>query len=241
MNIFKSIIIDAKSENISALKSLLNLHCPDILVAGEASNVEDGIDLFNRCQPQIIFVEVELEGKCSLNILDKVKGFDAQIIVVAKNDDYALKAIEYDVVDYVLKPVFKNDLLRATSRAIAKIKQNTRIVNTVTNVKFVAIASIEKIELIDVKNIVYCQAKGRYTCFYLENGDLKLSTRNLGEYDKLLSNNTFFRIHHQYLVNFKKVVSINKAAGNYCELTNKVALPIAKRRLTELSKYLRIK
>ena len=106
---------------------------------------------------------------------------------------------------------------------------------------FIAVPSISKIDVLKVDKLLYCEAEGRYTTFYLEGGKTVVSSRNLGEYEKQLPSNLFFRIHHKYLVNLKKVTSINKEGGRYCEMLNNSFLPISKRRQEQLNRFLKLK
>lgn len=111
----------------------------------------------------------------------------------------------------------------------------------VEKVDFIAVPSVSKIDMLKVDKLLYCEAEGRYTTFYLEDGKTIVSSKNLGEYEKQLPNNLFFRIHHKYLVNLKKVSSINKEGGRYCEMLNSSFLPISKRRQEEFNRFLRLK
>jgi two-component system LytT family response regulator len=111
----------------------------------------------------------------------------------------------------------------------------------VQKVDFIAVPSVSKIDVLKVEKLLYCEAEGRYTTFYLEDGKTITSSKNLGEYEKQLPNDLFFRIHHKYLINLKKVSSINKEGGRYCEMLNNSFLPISKRKQEEFNRFLRLK
>jgi two-component system LytT family response regulator len=111
----------------------------------------------------------------------------------------------------------------------------------VQKVDFIAVPSVSKIDVLKVDKLLYCEAEGRYTTFYLEDGKTITSSKNLGEYEKQLPNDLFFRIHHKYLINLKKVSSINKEGGRYCEMLNNSFLPISKRKQEEFNRFLRLK
>ena len=109
------------------------------------------------------------------------------------------------------------------------------------NIDYIAISSQEKIDLIQMQDIIYCQADGKYTIFHLINGRKITSSRNLGEYNTILDSNYFFRIHHSYVINLKHVIKISKRDGYYCELIGKIILPIAKRRQDDFNKFIKLK
>lgn len=121
-----------------------------------------------------------------------------------------------------------------------KLNQINSINSSSQNNGFLAISSTDKIELIKVDDIVFCRADGKYTEFVLSNGTKILSSKNLGEYNNVLTYNYFFRIHHSYVINIKHISKITKKDGLYCEFTNGVALPIAKRRQEEFIKFIKL-
>ena len=121
------------------------------------------------------------------------------------------------------------------------MKQKGRLVGRVRTNDFLAVPSVSKIDMLEVDKLLYCEAEGRYTTFYLEGGNTIVSSRNLGEYERQLPENSFFRIHHKYLINMKKVASISKEGGRYCEMLDEKLLPISKRRQEKLNRFLNLK
>ena len=242
MEKYTTLIVDDDEENLNILELYLKKYCKNLDVIGRAQNASDAIELYYALQPQLLFLDVELEDKTGFDILESIGEVNCEVILVTSHKKYAINAFDFDIVDYIVKPIDISKLVTATAKAIKKINQTATITTSaLAPIKFIAIPSIDKIDIIDVNEIVYCESEGRYTRFFLKNENSKMSSRNLGEYEKLLKNNPFFRIHHQYLVNLNAVISINKAAGNYCEMVNQISLPIAKRRLDGLARYLKIK
>lgn len=113
--------------------------------------------------------------------------------------------------------------------------------SVVISENFIALPNLNSIEFVETKNILYLEADGNYTIFHLVHSITKVVSKNIGEYEKILPTNFFFRIHHKYITNFKKVTLISKSDGYYCELTNGKTLPVAKRRQEELRKFLKLK
>ena len=165
--------------------------------------------------------------------------------------EYAYKAIKLNAVDFLQKPLNVNDFIISIYKTLKMIEmeqvfQNQKIqqINTINSLyqsnDYVAIASIDKIELLKIDDIVYCKAEGKYTEFHLSNGKKILSSKNLGEYKNILESGSLFRIHHSYVINIKHITKITKKDGYYCELINGDKLPIAKRRQDEFLKFIKL-
>ena len=107
---------------------------------------------------------------------------------------------------------------------------------------YVAIATIEEIYFIKMNEIIYCKSDGRYTIFYLQNGKVSISSKNLGDYEsRVLDKSSFFRIHNSFIINMRFLVRIIKTDGNSCEMENGAIIPISKRRLEEFNRYINLK
>ena len=242
MKKYSAIIVDDNQDDIVLLQIYLKKHCPEIDVKATTTSVDGAIDIYNKYTPEILFLDIQLDSENIFDFIDKIVTLSSQLIFVSSHDEFAIKTIQYQAVDFVLKPIQINDLIAAVNRAIQKIKLSGNSKREEVELKFIAIPSIDKINIIKVDDIIYCEADGRYTNFYLANKKKKVSCRNLGEYEEIFSGtDSFYRIHYKYIVNLNKLININKAAGNYCEFENKISLPIAKRRQQELSKHLKLK
>ncbi len=148
------------------------------------------------------------------------------------------------VCGFLGKDAILESFLKAMKRSFMVLEGLERIESEfkeTTKVDFIAVPSVSKIDVLEVSKLLYCEAEGRYTTFFLEDGKTIVSSRNLGEYEKQLPSNLFFRIHHKYLVNLQKVSSINKEGGRYCEMLNSSFLPISKRRQDKFNRFLRLK
>ena len=249
MKKYDAIIIDDDQENINLLKIYLKKYCKNIQICGESTNIKGGLELYYNCMPQILFLDISLGDDTIFSFLDSLENITGELIFISSHEEYALKAIKYEVRGYIMKPIKVNELVNIVNKAILNIEKKYTILQLQENdheskegqSNIVAIPSTDKIELIQIEDIVYLEADGRYTIFHLTNNRFKTSSRNLGEYEKILNRNVFFRIHYKYIVNLNMVVNINKSAGNYCELSINKTLPIAKRRQDELHRFLNLK
>ncbi|MFI1771032.1 LytR/AlgR family response regulator transcription factor [Thalassobellus citreus] len=222
----------------------------NIYIEGVATNIQEGKELYKKTKPSILFLDIIIGKEIIFSFLknifnDKDNILNTQIIFISSSKEYAYEAIDYNPIGYILKPYSAENIKKNINKALTKINNldnlNINYNKEVNFSKILAIPYIDKIELIKCEDILYCEADGRYTKFHLINGDTKIASRNLGEYQKTLNNNLFFRIHHSYLVNIYMIHHINKVDGNYCHLINHKTLPIAKRRQEELNRFLNLK
>lgn len=248
-----AVIIDDEPNNIELLAHFLSKYCPRLEVIGQADTKEDAITIIPQLTPDIVFMDIVLDEGTGFDVLEAIDTSNLQVIFVTAFDEFAIKAFRYNAVDFVLKPVEIEALIVAVNNASERLEKNqfiegnrlSALVEAMSTEKlnqdFIAIPTIEKIEFIKTNSIIYCQSDGKYTEFYLTEKRKIVSSKNLGEYENLLDDTVFFRIHNSYIVNLNFVQNINKAAGNYVELGNNISLPIAKRRQDSLHKFLKIK
>jgi len=240
----KSLILDDDIHQGELLHHYLKKYCSSITETYLASTIEEALDIYFQHTPDILFLDVQLtNGTTGFDFLEKINVQKSEIIFVTSYDEYALKAIEVEARGYILKPIQVDKLVSTVNKAISNLKKKEKEQPSTTRnvIDFIAIPSIDKIEIIKKKEIVYLEADGRYTLFHLLDGSKKLASRNLGEYERQLDEKMFFRIHHSYIVNLHMVRNINKSGGNYCELISKKLLPISKRKQEKLNRFLNIK
>ena len=247
MKRYKTLIIDDDAENINILKIYLKKYCPAIELVGEANNVNDGVREYLKNKPEILLLDINLENDTIFSFIDAIGKIEGEIIFISSHTEFGVKAVNYNVTGFIVKPINVTDLQQKINKAVFNIETKLAHENLVAKRNEddyplnIAIPSITKVELISIESILYLEAGGKYTVFHLTGNKEKIASRNLGEYEKILNPKNFFRIHHRFLVNIKMVVNIHKTDGNYCELINGKNLPIAKRRQDLFTKFLRLK
>ena len=243
MNKYNTLIIDDDIENINILKIYLKQYYSFINVIAEATNVNDGVIEYVKTKPEILLLDIELGDENIFDFLDSIGTTQSEIVFVSSHEKYGVKAVNYNVTGFLVKPIDVNQLKKTISKTIFNIENRYSIQGKTTNEypTNIAIPSIDKIELIPNNSIQHLEANGKYTVFHLIDGKEKIASRNLGEYEKILNPKNFFRIHHRYLINVNKVTNIHKTDGSYCELMSGKNLPIAKRRQDDFQKFLKLK
>src|SRR5215213_8755952 len=173
----KAVIVDDEISNIENLTILLNKHCPKITVAGTATNIEQGLAVISKTNPSILFLDIQMPGKGGFDLLKRIKTTDFEIIFVTAYDQYAIQAIKFSAIDYLLKPINIDELVIAVDKAIInaeKKKQNERLENLIytisnKNQQRIAIPGHKETLFISPETILFCKSDNNYTSFYLKN------------------------------------------------------------------------
>ena len=250
MKRYSAIVVDDEAINITVLKRILTDYCIYIDIVGEAETFEEAIAEIDNKQPDIIFLDVMLKEGEIFDTIDQLASRTAQIIFVTSDARFAFRAFHYDAADFILKPLDVSQVIIAVSKAVKKIEFqhcfNEQVGidyrNEAAQIKdYIAIASVEKIDFLKIEDIMFFTAEGKYTTIYLADGRKHFTSKNLGDYERNLNNGLFFRIHHSYIINMNYVVKINKRDGTYCELSNGLSIPIAKRRQEDFNRFIKIK
>jgi two-component system LytT family response regulator len=252
MTPINAIIISEQKETFLILKKFEEENSMIMKMIGDTNCVNEAAVLIKEKKPDVILLDIVLENNLFFEMLEQLEFSIPKLVFISAHKDYAIKAFKHDAIDFLLKPIDFNALIiavykvikrRAMERAYQNQKiNNINILNSANQTNdYVAVASLEKIELIPMAEIIFCKADGKYTVFMLSNGSSIMSSRNLGEYSTILDGSYFFRIHHSYIVNLRHVSKISKKDGYFCELSNGVILPVAKRRQDDFNKFIKLK
>lgn len=252
MTAINAVIISHEKETLMILKKFAEENYMIVQIVGAAPCIKDGIVLIKSKKPDAVFLNIELEDDSFFEMLEQLEFSIPKLVFISTHKEYAIKAFKHNAVDFLLKPIDFNSIIIAIYKVIKRIEmerafQNQKInnINTLNPVNqtndYVAVASLEKIELIPMTEIIFCKADGKYTVFVLSNGNKIMSSRNLGEYSSILDNSYFFRIHNSYIINLRHISKILKKDGYFCELSNGAILPVAKRRQDDFNKFIKLK
>ena len=246
----EAVIVDDEEENIKFVTRLLKMHCSSISVLGSAKTKKEAVDVINKTNPNLIFMDVDLDGgHTGFDVLEDIDQLDAKVIFITSFDKYAIKAFDYNTTAYIVKPIQKTDFIVAVNKATQEIERQSltngsqlnALRNSFETPQMIAIPTIKDIELIKIKDIVYLSSDSRYTNFFLKGDKHIMSSKNLGKYEKLIHGN-FFRIHSKYYVNLDYLKKIHKSAGSsYCEMETGDLLAISQRKYSDFMKFLHLK
>lgn len=246
-----AIVVDDEINNRDLLIHFIEKYCPLVNVIASATTKAEAIELITQLKPQLLFLDIVLDQGSGFDVLEQVDYSGTKVIFVTAFNEFAVKAFRYNAVDYIMKPIQVEELVSAVNSAYKDIENDAftearqigQLSQSLTNdnLNIIAVPSVNKIEFVKLEDIIYFKSESRYTNFYLNNGKRLMATKNIGDYEKILDTSVFFRIHNRYIINLRHVQNINKAAGNYCEMSNGDLLPIAKRRQDQLLRFLGLK
>ncbi|SEO37699.1 two component transcriptional regulator, LytTR family [Flavobacterium sp. CF108] len=246
-----AVLIEDDKHLRTGLKALLERYTNDILIIGEAESVKTGIAVIEKLRPQVIFLDIHLTDGTGFDILErlnKVNGkLNAHVVFITAHEQYAVKAFKFSALDFILKPVDPEELQDTMAKIKEAVGKNNSFENIdlllenirkkVDNFKRIALSTSDGIHLFEVSDIIRCEAKINYTQFFIKNHKPILISKTLKEYEELLSEHGFERIHQSHLINLSYLKSYIKTDGSYVIMADNSNIPIAqskKEKLQEL-------
>ncbi|MEW7289448.1 LytR/AlgR family response regulator transcription factor [Aquimarina sp. 2304DJ70-9] len=233
----KAIIVDDEKHSRETLKNLISEFCTDVSIMASAGSVEEAITAIATTNPDVVFLDIELQSGTGFDILTQIKLINFEIIFITAFEQYAIKAVKYSSLDYLLKPIDLDELIKAVEKA--KNKKNKEVYNMqletlVHNLQQqpklhkICLSTTDGFEFISIESIIYCKANGSYTAFYLKDKKTVLVSKHLKEYENLLDHQSFMRIHNSFLINLKEVEKYIKSDGGYILMSNNDTVNISK-------------
>lgn len=242
-------IIEDEQHGVDILSHFLKSYCPTVEIIGTAGDIETARELIDNSDLDLIFLDIMLTDGTGFELLDLIqKRPTMHVVFVTAYNDYAIKAFKYSALDYILKPIKISEVVAAVEKlsqqkSIAQLEDQLAILKNELNSntereKVIAISMVDKIEVIQLSDLLFIEADGKYSKFHLHSGKSVLSSKNIGEYEKHLADEKgtpiFMRVHHSYLVNLNFVLSLITKNGAFCQMPNDNLVPISRRRLTEV-------
>jgi len=232
----KAIIVDDEAKSRKTLITSINKYTPEVEVVADAASVVEALKKIKEFRPDILFLDVQLPDGSGFDILELLPNLNFKIIFISAYDKYAIDAFKFSAIDYLLKPVEPELLIKAIEKSAKEDrleslegKLNVLLSNR-KQVEKIALPSTNGLELVKVKDIVYCQADSNYTVFHLNDGQQIMVSRSLKEYDDILSPLGFYRIHQSYLIKLSYVKKYIKGEGGSVILENGKELDVSRRR-----------
>jgi len=232
----KTILIDDETKSSIYLKAVIENHCPQIDIVAIANTIEDAYEKVNRFNPNLIFLDIEMPPHTGFDLLKKFDSIPFEVIFVTAFHQYAINAIKFSALDYLLKPVNSEELILAIQKAEQKMEDNeirVRFLKQIIeepSIQKIVIRSHQGISIIELADIIYIRADGAYTHFILAKNKKVTTSKNIQEYDEMLSSKGFFRTHKSYMVNMKHVKLLSKGNSSEIKLSDNNNIPLATRR-----------
>ncbi|MCF8363159.1 MAG: LytTR family DNA-binding domain-containing protein [Prolixibacteraceae bacterium] len=243
----KAFIVDDEPELVELNKVLLYKHFDEIEVVGSCGTVNGAVDFINEHKPNLLLLDIRLTDGTGFNILQKIKPYNYALIFITAYNEFAIKAIKFSAIDYILKPIDENDFCSAVNRALTSINDEAlhgqvqtffNYYERKTQTRRIVLKTTEAINIVDVGDITHCRSESNYTTFYMANGKKIMVSKVLKEYEDLLSEYGFFRPHHSFLVNLNHVTKLDKTDGGFLILKDGSEVPVSLRRKKRLIQVL---
>jgi two-component system LytT family response regulator len=235
-------IIEDMLPAIAVLEADLATYCPEVQVIGVAHSVVSAAKLLRQRLPDLIFLDILLGDGTGFDLLEIFPGLDARIIFVTASDEFALRAFRYAAVDYLLKPIEPEQLKSAVQRAQKQLSGTRESLSVLQEAiarpdvlpSRISLHTQERILVVEVDQIVRCEADDNNTRFLLASGEKVFVTRTLKHFEQLLEGHGFMRVHQSHLVNFRYVRGLEKKEGGYLLLKNGDTIPVSVRKKAEV-------
>ena len=231
----KVLIIDDEKRIRDFVKRMIDSFNLDVEVFTDGENVETGIESINRIKPDIVFLDIQMPDGTGFDLLNRVKDKKFELIFITAFQEYAIMAIKFSALDYILKPIDDEELKTALQNAIDTVdfkKEDSQFEalthNLQTNQKRkLVLKTQESVHVVDLSEIIRCEADKNYTFFYLNNGKKILVSRTLKDFETLLSNHGFFRVQQSHLINLEYIERYDKHEGGSVIMRDGSSVPLS--------------
>lgn len=248
-----ALLIDDDANLRSGMKSMLSRYAPEIKIVGEADSVASGIKAMESFTPQIVFLDIQLGDGTGFDILEQVAQrsgkSSSHIVFITAHEQYAIKAFRFSALDFLLKPVDPEELQKVIVKIKSVLEKNVdyahidllleNIRKKVDNFKRIALSTFDGIHLFEISDIIRCESEDNYTKFHIKNSKPLLISKTLKEYEDLLTEHGFERIHQSHLINLSYLKSYIKKDGGYVVMSDNSHLPISQRKKERLQEFLK--
>lgn len=243
----KAVIIDDEKNNQELISNLLKSYAENIQVVGSADSVESAYKTIHEHQPDLIFLDIQMPDGTGFDLLKKFEKINFKIIFVTAHQEFAIEAFKYSALDYILKPLSPANLLAAVKKAEETMGNDelnmklkillNNIAEPIKNKKKIVLKTMERIYSVDLDDIIRFESDGGYTKVYLTDGKRIMVSKTMKEYDDLLMDAGFLRVHHSHLINMNHLFCFEKAEGHVVMKDDSI-VPVSNRKKDHLMELL---
>lgn len=246
----KAIIVDDEARGRQGLANLIKEYCPDVEVLALCESAREALQKIPELKPELLFLDVEMPEMSGFDLLEQLPSHDFDVIFTTAHSEHAIKAIKFSALDYLLKPIDGDELKEAVDKNIQKrTEEQAHRMQLLLNNRKSASGVYDKIALptsegylfLPVEEILRCEASGSYTLFYLDKKEPILVCKNLKEYEELLIESGFYRIHHSHLVNVKHIQKYLRGDGGQVVMKDGSVIEVSRRKKEAFLQYLMLK
>jgi two-component system, LytTR family, response regulator len=247
----KTVVIDDEPDAVGFISTIIGEYCPELEVVATAGNIIAGETEINLKKPDLVFLDVEMPNGTGFDLLARFPEKDFEVVFITAFNHYAIKAIKFSAVDYILKPININDFIEAVKRVIHKRKERSTqgseaLKALMENIRTsppsrLAIPTSDGMEYLNPRDVIRIESDRSYSWFYIAGNRKVLVSRHLKEFQELLGDRNFFRPHNSHLINLKYVKKFIRKDGGYIEMHDGSHIPISRGRkdlfLAQMAKF----
>ena len=245
----RAIIIDDEQACIDRLSRMLaDAHAEDVAVVASCRTVKDGLDALMKLNPDVVFLDVQLQEHTGFDLLEQVPHIHLDVVFTTAFEKYAVQAFKFSAIDYLLKPVDPDDLRQAIAKVQGKLssQEMSRKLDTLFHnlktlegvQKRISVPTLSGLEFVLVSDIIRCEADANYTHIVLKNHQKMTVARTLKEFEELLADYNFFRVHNSHLINLAHVVRYDRGKGGFVSMDDHSQIEVSTRRKEEFLRRL---
>ena len=232
----KAIIVDDEPFCCDALEMLLQRYCPQVMVAEVCYSGESALNAIKQIKPQLVFLDIEMPQMNGFELLEKLPEINFELVFTTSYDQYAIRAIRFSAIDYLLKPVDREELRHAMQRVIQRLNHNLpqqleillQKVHHPSAVQRIALPTMEGLQLIPIASIISCASSSNYTIFSLKNNQKITVSRTLKETEEMLEEYSFLRVHNSHVVNLNEISKYIKGEGGYLVMSDNSTIDVSR-------------
>jgi len=238
----KTILIDDEARLLGSLQIMLHRNCPQLNVIAVCRSADEALVKISENSPDLVFLDIAMPGKDGFALLEEIGDIRFRIIFVSAHDEYSLRAFKFSAIDYLLKPVDENELVIAVKRAEQTILPERNLQKSIDTLmhnlkpqansqeKKLCLTTLTGFHVINLSEIVYCEAAGPYTDFYLSAGKKICVSRPLADYESLLGEDGFLRVHKSFLINLHHTREYRRGEGGTVIMSNGAEIDVSRRK-----------
>lgn len=235
----RCIIVDDEAKSRESLQILIHDFCDHVQVVALCQNIDEAVNAIAEHSPDVVFLDIQLQRETGFDLLVKVKKIEFEVIFTTAYAEYAIRAFKFSAIDYLLKPIDVSELNAAIDRVRKKMNVNIsdRLKHLIENLhpaptrkSRLALPTTDGLVFVKIIDILYCEASSNYTIVHMADGKQYIVSRTLKEYEEMLGEMDFFRIHHTYLVNLAHIKKYVRGDGGYVIMENGKSLDVSKRK-----------
>lgn len=217
-----TVIIDDEEDSLNLLRIQIQKHCPQVGIIYTFSSPVKALQELPLLNPDLVFLDIEMPELNGFQFLEKISPINFSVVFITAYNEFAIKAFRFSALDYLVKPVYLDDLIEAVEKAVNVGRSTEEQLNlfqkqlNAKQISKIAVSSLSGIVFVNLQDILFVEASSNYSILVLLNGDKVIVSKTLKDVHEILEDQNFFRIHRQYIVNLNKVKQFNK---NDCLLT----------------------